>query len=92
VLENQIKEMSQQLSAQRMQWPQASTPPPITQSPQRMKEHNGTESEVQKKLQFLSEQVEKVVSFATALQKHRESVGVVRKSGDVAMGCTHDPD
>jgi hypothetical protein len=33
-----------------------------------------------------------VVSFATALQKHRESMSVVRKSVDGAMGAILDSD
>lgn len=95
VLENQIREMSQQLSAQRMQWPQASTTSVQAHSPQLQRRgidqdctmHNAAtaDGEVQSKLQYLTEQVEKVIQFASALQKHRDSMGAVRQSRDVAI-------
>lgn len=100
VLENQIREMSQQLTAQRMQWPATSHVALPVHSPKRLAiDHDGssrvntgtaatsTNTEVQNKLQYLNDQVEKVIQFASALQKHKEGARVVRRSGE-AMGST----
>lgn len=99
VLENQIRDMSQQLSAQRMQWPHAYTAPVRAHSPGRRLDHECTahttavataECDVQSKLEFLTSQVDKVVQFASALQNHREHMTVFRQSGDAIVSAIRE--